>query len=863
MRPTLVVLLLLIGPLALGAQTATAIRVTGDAPEIDGRLDDQVWRDAPVVTGFLQKTPVEGAPPSNRTEVMFAFDGEFLYVGATNYIAGPDDVSSIITRRDRSGASDRIIISLDSYRDRRTAYSFSITAGGVRSEYYHGSDDEYDRDYSYDPVWKARSQVYDDRWTAEMKIPFSQLRFNDLEEQTWGLNINRYMPLRREDLYWIVVPEQESGWSSRMGTLTGIRDIHPSTRIELLPYVAGRARIADDVDPDDPYTSTVDLDARAGLDATIGLGPNLTINAAINPDFGQVEADPAEVNLSAFETFFSERRPFFVEGAGLFSYNGARHYYSRRIGGAPRGRVSTPALYTDEPENSTILGAAKLTGRLPSGLSIGVLSAVTEREYGRYIDLASGEEETEEVEPLAYYGVARLAQEFNDGEAMIGGIGTVVLRDTDPAGMIGPSLPSRAFTGGFDWIIPLFDGVYRVDGNIAASHVVGHEDAILRLQRHSTRYFQRPDADYVELDSGRTSLSGFAGSMEFQKVEGAWTWELAAAIESPEYELNDAGRLSSADDIDFWGDLGYRQTTPGSFYQSWNSSVDWSVAWNFGGVRTSTTASADINITWKNFYYNYLGGGFNDRGLSDTKTRGGPLMEDEDLLLNVWTGMGNNQGESLRWNWHIGYGLYERDGFFINSSAGLSADLGQRLKLSIDPGYYTEVTPRQYVATRDGGGEGTFGRRYIFSELEFSQTSVQIRANYAITPDLTLELYVEPFVATGAYRNFGELLQAGTGDVGSFDERISLDQESGVYTVVDNGESFTFRNPDFTVRSFRSNFVLRWEWLPGSTFFLVWQQSREGFRPEQGSISPGDWIDALGDEGEHVIVVKGSWWIDL
>lgn len=863
MRPTLVVFLLLIGPLTLGAQTATAVRVSGEAPEIDGRLDDEVWADAPVVSGFLQKSPLEGAAPSNRTEVMFAFDGEFLYVGATNYIAGPDDVSAIVTRRDRSGASDRIIISLDSYRDRRTAYSFSVTAGGVRSEYYHGSDREFDRDYSYNPVWKARTQIYDDRWTAEMKIPFSQLRFNELEEQTWGLNINRYMPLRSEDLYWVVVPQQESGWSSRMGTLTGIREIHPSTRIELLPYVAGRARIADDVDPDDPYTSTVDLDARAGLDATIGLGPNLTINAAINPDFGQVEADPAEVNLSAFETFFSERRPFFVEGSGLFSYNGALHYYSRRIGGSPQGRITSAALYTDEPENSTILGAAKLTGRLPSGLSIGILSAVTEREYGRYIDLATGEEEIEEVEPLSYFGVARLAQEFNDGEAMIGGIGTVVVRDTDPAGVVGPSLPSQAFTGGIDWIIPLFDGVYQFDGNVATSHVVGHEDAILRLQRSSTRYFQRPDADYIELDTTRTSLSGFASSMEFQKVEGAWTWEIAAAVESPEYELNDAGRLSSSDDIDLWGDLGYRQTKPGSFYQSWNVEFDWSVAWNFGWIRTYNSASVNASLSWKNFYYNYFGVGFNDREMSDTKTRGGPLMEDEDMIVNVWTGMGNNQGASLRWNWHFGYGLYERDGFFINSNAGLSADVGQRLELSINPEFYTELTPRQYVATRDGGGEGTFGRRYIFSELDFSQIALQLRANYAITPDLTLELYLEPFVATGAYRNFGELLQAGTGNVGTFDERISLDEESGVYTVVDNGESFTLRNPDFTVRSFRSNFVLRWEWLPGSTFFLVWQQNREGYRPSQRSISPGDWIDAIGDEGEHVIAIKGSWWIDI
>ena len=863
MRILFLILLVGLVPSLLPAQSASAVRVAGDVPEIDGRLDEPLWKNAPVVTGFRQKSPVEGADPSNRTEVMFAYDDEYLYVGARNFIAGPDDVSAIVTRRDRSGASDRIIVSLDTYGDRRTAYSFSVTAGGVRSEYYHGSDSEYDRDYSYDPVWKARAQVYDDRWTAEMKIPFSQLRFNDAEEQAWGVNINRYMPLRNEDLYWIVIPEKESGWSSRMGRLTGIRGIRPSTRIELLPYVAGRATIADDVDPDDPYTSTLDLDARAGLDATIGIGPNLTVTAAINPDFGQVEADPAEVNLSVFETFFGERRPFFVEGAGLFSYNGARHYYSRRIGGAPHGGISAPALYSDEPENSTILGAAKLTGRLPSGLSIGVLSAVTEREFARYIDLGTGEEEIEEVEPLSYYGVARVKQEFDDGNATLGGITTVVIRDNDQATAVGTDVPSMAITGGIDWDVSLFENVYELDGNIAYSHVSGTPEAITRLQRRSTRYFQRPDADYVELDPMRTSLSGFASSLEFEKVEGAWTWEVAAAIESPEYELNDAGRLSSADDIDLWGDLRYRETTPGSFYQSWNTGVDWSLTWNFGGIRTSTSASTDFSVTWKNFFYNYIGIGFHDRGLSDTKTRGGPLMEDEDLLVNVWTGMGNNHGASVRWNWHVGYGLYEREGSFVNANAAVSADIGNRLELSAKPAYYTEVTPRQYVSTRPGGGEGTFGRRYIFSRLDFSQISLQLRANYAITPDLTLELYLEPFVATGGYSNFGELLQAGTGDVGLYGNDITLDEESGVYTLVDNGDSFTIGNPDFTVRSFRSNFVIRWEWLPGSTFFLVWQQNREGYQPSESSVSPGDWIDALGDEGEHVVAVKGSWWLDI
>ena len=863
---SLLLLSVLLLPLHLDAQDQTKsieARSISEALNLDGRLDESFWSDVPILTGFLQKTPDEGAPPANRTEVQFAYDGEYLYVGATNYIENRDDVSTIVTRRDRSGASDRIIISLDTYRDKRTAYSFSISAGGARTDYYHATDSEHNRDYSFDPVWTARTEVYDDRWTAEMRIPFSQLRFNDVDEQVWGLNINRYMPLRREDLYWIVVPQNESGWSSRMGELTGIRGIEPSARLELLPYASGSARMASDVDPDDPYQDDIDLRGRVGLDAKIGLGPNLTIDAAINPDFGQVEADPAEVNLSAFETTFSERRPFFVEGVGLFNYNGAHHYYSRRIGGRPHGAVSADASFIDQPDNSTILGAAKLTGRLPSGLSIGVISAVTEREYAKYIDATSQLEEEEEVEPLAYYGAARVKQEFNDGASTVGVIGTVVLRDLDTLTTVGRRIPSQAYTAGLDWEVNFADRAYKIDGNFAGSRVIGDPLSIERLQRRSTRYFQRPDADYVELDPSRTSLTGYAASLELEKVEGDWTWEVAGAVESPEYELNDLGRLSGADDIDIWGDMTFRETDPGSFYQEWDVRLEGSSNWNFGGVRQSTSASLNFNFNWPDYlFYNYAGIGFNDKGLSDAKTRGGPLMDNENTLLNAWIGMYNNFGASLRWNWHFGYGAYEYNGFFINTNFGISADIGSRLELKLDPGFYTEITPRQYVARRDGGGSETFGSRYIFSELDFSQTSVQIRANYAVTPDLTVELYLEPFVATGSYSKFGELAAAGTGEVDLYGTQITLDSAGRVYSVNDNGDSFTLANPDFTIRSFRSNMVVRWEWLPGSTLFFIWQQNRGGFEPTGSTISPGDWFDALSDDGDNILALKVSWWID-
>lgn len=839
------------------------VRIGSQSPDLDGRLDDEIWRSVRFVADFAQKDPVEGAMPSVRTEVGFAFDDEALYVAATMWMDDPEQISAIVTRRDNSGASDRIIVSLDSYRDRRTAYSFSVTAAGVRTDYYHRSDVEYDRDYSFDPVWEARTWIGADRWTAEMRIPFSQLRFNDAEKQVWGLNVNRYLPKRNEDIYWVVVPKEETGWSSRMGELRGIHGIRPSMRAELLPYAATNAMIPSAVDPDDPYTDRVNLSSRFGLDAKIGLGPNLTLDATINPDFGQVEADPAEVNLTAFETFFSERRPFFVEGASLFAYKGAVHFYSRRIGAAPHGFPSGDFDWGDRPQNTTILGAAKLTGRMPGGLSIGGLGAVTEREYARTQTAGMPGEQTYEIEPLTAYGVGRVQQEFGENASTVGLIGTIVGRDLKPDSSNASLLPRLAITGGADWTLRFGGGAYQLEGNLALSHVEGGTDAIARVQRSSTHYFQRPDAGYLEYDPTRTSLTGYAGSLEFRRLSGNWMYTLGTSAESPEYELNDIGQLGSADDLSMWGNLTYQNYDPGPVVRYWDVGVEANSEWNFGGNRKETWAGASFDITWANYLSNYLGMGAAWRGLSDDLTRGGPLMDGVDLSFNAWTGMYNSFSSKLRWSWHTGFGLFQYDGWFVNTRGSIAANVGDRLELSIDPAYYSEVTPRQYVTAMEGGGEETFGTRYVFADLTFSRISAQFRVNYAITPDLSLEMYAEPFAANGAYAEFGELRRAGSGDLILYDGEMTFDRENGIYEVDHGGQTFTIANPDFNVRSFRSNVVLRWEWLPGSTLFFVWQQNRSGFEPHGDPVGPSRWFDAVTDPGDNFLALKVSYWLPV
>ena len=391
-----------------------ATRIDGDSPRLDGVLDDTAWQRAEFFSDFLQKDPVEGAPPTDRTEVAIIYDDHALYIGARMFSKNPSKIRAQVSRRDNNGNSDRIIISLDTYCDRRTAYTFVVTAAGVRVDYYHSTDVEYDRDHSYNPVWDADAHINAEGWTAEMRIPFSQLRFASTVEQTWGININRFVPDTNEDLYWVLIPKNETGWSSKFGNLTGIRNVRSSRRIELLPYETSSATFTSDTHPDDPFNDGSEFTSRVGADLKMGLGSNLTLDATINPDFGQVEADPAEVNLTAYETFFDEKRPFFIEGSQLFENIGPEFFYSRRIGAPPHGVAEGD--FRDVPDNTTIISAAKLTGRLNSGLSIGVLTALTSRERARSFfaatDSTVARREKNEVEPLSGFGVLRLQQEF-------------------------------------------------------------------------------------------------------------------------------------------------------------------------------------------------------------------------------------------------------------------------------------------------------------------------------------------------------------------------------------------------------------------------------------------------------------------
>ncbi|MEO8623041.1 MAG: DUF5916 domain-containing protein [bacterium] len=851
------------------AKIAHAVRITGAAPRIDGALDDPAWSLAPMVSDFVQKIPVEGATPSVATEVRLLYDDDALYVGARLLRSDPQSIRTSITRRDGDSDSEVFTISLDTYLDKRTAYSFSLSSGGVRGDFYHSQDSEDSgREAQFDPVWSGRSRIDAEGWTAELRIPFSQLRFNAAPAQTWGLQFTRNVADKSERAQWVLIPVSASGYSSYFGRLEGIAGIPPARRLELLPYLATDLTYRANENPVNPFNERTG--ARAGGDLKLGLGPNFTLDATINPDFGQVEADPAVVNLTAFETVFDERRPFFIEGNELLTGRGQSFigrpswFYSRRIGAAPRGSASGD--FVDAPTNTTITSAAKVTGRLASGLSVGALAAITPREYARTFSVANGAFGSTPVEPPSAFGVLRAQQEFGSQQSNVGVSLTQVHRALDDRGGLRQLLPSNAVAGGADWKLRYMQGMYEVTGWVGGSRVDGDPAAIARLQRSSAHYFQRPDQNHISYDALRTSLTGTSASLRLDKNAGRFTLGgIQLSTRSPGFDINDAGQMRSGDDVDFNADIQLRDTKPHKNFRFINFGTSTQAGWNFGGVRQYLRFGESGQVTLNNFWRFSASGTLHVASLSDDLTRGGPLIATPGAYQLV-AQVTSRSNVPTTWTARTVYFDDEFGGWRWDASAGVSTRPAPQWQASVDPSYSHSVDGRQYVATQTGGSAATYGQRYIFSFIERSTLSARFRLNYAVTPNFTAEGYAEPFAASGRFYDFGELPAARSSTMRVYGQSAgtSITTESnGTYTVHDGNSAFALPALDFNRLSFRSNLVLRWEYLPGSTAFLIWQQSRADVGPAGVLINPRDLWDATRASGDNLFVVKISYWLGV
>jgi hypothetical protein len=861
------VFLLIASPLVAQSQSserkqATATRVPNGSIRLDGRLDDEVWQKATPITDFIQKEPDEGASPTDPMEVRLAFDDEAFYIGARMH-SRDGRIQAPLGRRDSTDQVEHILVAFDTFLDRRTAVVFGVTAAGVRIDRYHSSDNEDSFDSGFDPVWRAQTSVSADQWTAELWIPFSQLRFNPRTDLTWGLNLYRFRPTLNEADYWILIPRTVRAWSSRFGDVSGISGVVPPRRVEALPYIAGGSTVDGNRDLSNPFDNGTNLDGRVGADVKMGLGPNLTLETAINPDFGQVEADPAEVNLTAFETRFPEKRPFFLEGAQLFNIGHPNFYYSRRIGQRPIGLANGD--YVDYTDANSIVAAAKLTGRLQSKTSIGLIAAVTDDEDARVADLGSPERRTVAVAPHAYHFVGRMLQEFGPDASTAGFIVNYMHRNLDEGSPLADVYSRNALAAGGNTTLRFKGGMYELRASGGGSFLSGSEKAVERWQRSSSHYAQRPDRDYSRLDPTLTSLAGWTLQANFDKVSGRhWLWGASTKIDSENFEVNDIAQLNGADGIMTSANLRWRETQPGQVFRSYYLQLDGQTDTTLRGVRQSGRVRGVFNVTWLNFWTSSINVQRDLATTSVSLTRGGPLMgRGPGWTANV--NFGNRATSRTR----LTGALQSRtndDGLSMKAaSVTLSMRPGPRWSFSVSPAYDRTTEPQQYVTTLSGGRAATYDSRYVFAFIDRSTMSMEYRLGLTLKPDVNLDVYAEPFAASGHFYDYGELLTPGSRERLRYgtDGTVLTVNPDGSQVVNTGGSSFTLRNRDFNTLSFRSNVVLRWEWRTGSTVYVVWQQDRAGTETVGSRVGVGDAFRSLTAPGANIFLVKTSFWIPV
>ena len=864
------------GPRVLGADPVEAGTI-----HVDGHLDEAAWAQADVATGFTQLRPAAGQPASEATEARVLYDGGAVYVGMRMSDSQPDQINTQLGRRDDGLESDWALVAFDSYYDRRTAFIFQVSAGGVLSDALLYNDVQ--EDDSWDAVWDAAVSRDEKGWTAEFRIPLSQLRFAASEgEQTWGLEFSRRHFRTNEQTFWAPIDPEANGVVSQFGTLTALRGLRAPRNLEVRPYAATNVTRAPG-DPSDPFYNATDADPRVGLDLKYGLTGDLTLTATVNPDFGQVEADPAQVNLGGFELFFQERRPFFVEGLDVFNMQPRRFFsnnrpdllYTRRIGREPQRSSFVPAsahdaagdngvVYTDAPQQSTILGAAKVSGRI-GRFSVGLLNATTANEYGRFQaftqDGVAVADDRALVEPLTNYLVGRTRGTF--GKTIVGGLLTSVVRDTGVPAISG-MMPTTATVAGLDLERP-FASDWLFTGQVAASAVTGSASAIADLQRAFPRAYQRPDADHLTFDPTRTSLSGLTAEANVLKTSGEhWVGGVHGSLTSPGFDANALGYQSRADYVSAGGVLVYQQNQAQGIVQRWSNNLFVGSAWNFGGDHLGLFGGGSANANFTNFWGANVNWNVGLRADNDRLTRGGPLARDPAevfLGLNAWS----DDRKPVSGYAFVGFNADELGSVSVFPEVGVEVRPSASVSLSAGPELSVGTSARQYVtAFDDPAAEATFGTRYVFGSLDATTVSMSTRANWTFTPNLTLQLYARPFVTRGRYTAFKELGQPGALNLAEYgvDQGTATRNDDGSTTITpgDGGDAFTL-NRDFTVRSLQGNAVLRWEYRPGSTLFLVWQQQREGFQGD-GAIRFGrDVGGLLTDPVTNVFLIKLSYWL--
>ncbi len=831
---TFVLLFLLLSRVAT-AQTKPlsykATQLKGKPPIIDGRLNDKAWQAAKWDSNFTQFEPYNGKPPTQKTAFKVLYDNNNLYVGIRSYDTDPAKIERILSRHDKADG-DFVGVGIDSYNDKLTGFVFSVNAVGVKWDGKFTNDDQLD--VTWNPVWYVKTTIDAKGWVAEMRIPLSQLRFAKAKNHVWGFQVIRKIYRNQEMDLWSPQSKEESGWVSHWGKLTGIDNIHPKKEVALTPYVLGKLTTAKK-QVGDPFAKGAMPGYSLGLDGKIAVTNDLTLNFTINPDFGQVEADPSEVNLTAFESYFKERRPFFVQENNIFNFpleagddgfSRENLFYSRRIGRKPH---NYPTLSTGEyakvPEATRILGAFKLSGKTSSGWSIGVLESLTNNTKA-VIDSA-GIRSKQSIEPMTNYFNARVQKDIKKGKTIIGGMVTATNRFIKDSSLM--YLPTAAYTGGIDFQTFWKDKTYRLSAKAYGSSLSGSTEAITYEQESSRRYYQKPNGPR-RLDTTLRLLQGTGASAQFAKIGGHWQFGVRATMFSPGLELNDQGYMRVADMIKQNAWTSYSIWEPFSIFRSMSFNLGQRSGYDFSGRRTFTGYNLRFSTQFKNFWTFSFGTYRSGWDLDRHELRGGP-----SILIpggwNFWSGVGTDGRKKLSAGISYSMGKSQQQ---YSKSKSLSVRISYRpipaLNLSIRPSYSTSYKNFIYVSKQEQNNTPV----YLTSSIRQTIFSTSLRVNFSFTPNLSLEYWGQPFLFSGNYYDFRKVTHP---DQKIFNNQfhtytaneITYNAASNQYLIDNNGNGktdFTLDNPDFSFVEFRSNMVLRWEFVPGSTFFLVWSQER-------------------------------------
>jgi len=845
---------------------------TQKEPVIDGLPNDECWNLTDWANDFIQRTPKENVPPSQQTSFKILYDNNNLYLFIRAHDSLPAKMSRRLTRRDNEDG-DRVIVEIDSYYDQQTAFSFTTMASGTKSDGLV-SQDGGSYDGSWNPVWYVKTASDHQGWSAEIKIPFSQLRFGKKTEHVWGIQISRMLFRNEEFSSWQFIPKGSPGRVHLFGELHGINHIRPVRQIEIMPYAVAKTERYEKEDGN-PFRDGSSNFVSAGIDGKIAITHDFTLDFSVNPDFGQVEADPSEVNLTAFETYYSEHRPLFIEGKNIYKFQPSNTivinnfsadnlFYSRRIGRYPH---LTPAVSDSEhlkmPESTRILSALKLSGKTRKGLSVGLLESVTANEKAK-IELA-GSQRKVSVEPLTNYFVGRVQQDFNKGETTVGGIFTSVNRDIENPDL--NFLHQSAYAGGIDFRHSWKERSWYFAGNAEFSHVRGKPDALIQTQQSSARYFQRPDAKNRHVDSTLTTMSGYGSTLKFgHQSKKLVQFETSFTVRSPGLEFNDLGYMRRSDFFHHGSWLAFYKRDPFACFNNLFINTNYWMYWDYSGTHTSTLFNTNWHAEFKNRWNVNTNLTRETKHISNSLLRGGPAFHKPggtEANLNLFT-------DQTRKIWaYAGFyrGIGDRGSYnAFDYYGGISAQPMNTLSLTIEPDYLIVKDELQYVQTLDHHT----GKRYLFAEMSQKTMVLTVRLNFTLSPELSVEYYGQPFVSAGKYSEHKRIVHP---DAKAYEDRfhifgpeeIKYDKDAG-YSVdedMDQVSDYTFDKPDYHFSQFRSNLVIRWEYLPGSTLFLVWSQGRTRSVSDGSFSYAHDIRDLFGTKAQNVFLVKLSYWFPL